>query len=201
MIIEDDYDSELRYVGQPLASLQGLDRADKVIYLGTFSKVLFPALRLGYVVLPQPLVQPFERALNLLGRGAPTLTQAAVADFIREGYFERHLRRLRHEYGLRWRVLVAALDEHLGQMVSFSREATGLQVMVFLPAFSHEKTIIHEAAKVGVGVYGGAKYHFASDTPPPPSLLLGFSGLSEAEIAEGVKRLATIIKKQNPAGN
>src|SRR5690606_29633339 len=98
-IIEDDYDGALRYEGQPLAALQGLDEDGRVLYLGTFSKVLFPALRLGYVVLPKTLLQPFLQAKSIVDRGAPTLTQAAVADFIREGHFERHLRRLRKAYG------------------------------------------------------------------------------------------------------
>ncbi|HIP70165.1 MAG TPA: PLP-dependent aminotransferase family protein, partial [Anaerolineae bacterium] len=101
LIVEDDYDGELRYEGRPLAAMQGLDTDGRVVYLGTFSKVLFPALRLSYVVLPESLVTAFVRAKGLVDRGAPTLTQAAVADFITEGHFERHLKHLRQAYGRR----------------------------------------------------------------------------------------------------
>ena len=190
-IIEDDYDGELRYDSRPLAALQGLDKNGRVIYLGTFSKVLFPALRMGYVVLPPALVTPFIQAKSLVDRGAPTLTQAAIADFITEGHFERHLRHLRNAYGKRQQVLIDALTNHLPSNVSFSTTPAGLHVMLYLPPYCDEAALIRQAAKVGVGVYAGAKYHLAK--PAPPSILLGFSGLSEADIEEGVRRLGAIL--------
>ncbi|HSM56446.1 MAG TPA: PLP-dependent aminotransferase family protein [Candidatus Sulfomarinibacteraceae bacterium] len=196
-IIEDDYDGALRYEEQPLAALQGLDEDGRVVYLGTFSKVLFPALRLGYVVLPPALLHPFIRAKSIVDRGAPTLTQAAVADFIREGHFERHLRRLRKEYGRRRAVLVRSLHDHLGDSVSFAREPAGLHVMLYLdPAFD-EGSVVQCAADQGVGVYRGAPYHLQQ--PAPPSILLGFSGLSVEEIEEGVRRLGRALNKCLPA--
>lgn len=191
LIIEDDYDGELRYDGHPLASLQGLDGDGRVIYLGSFSKVLFPALRLGYVVLPPPLLEPFLQAKQLIDRGTPTLTQAAVADFITEGHFERHLRRLRQEYGERRRVLAEALRAQLGTAVRFSGDAAGLQLLVYLPPHCDEQEVVRAAAEQGVGVYPGTPYHLQH--PPPPSLLLGFSGLAPAEIVEGVARLAKVL--------
>lgn len=190
-VIEDDYDSELRYDGRPLASLQGLDERGHVIYLGTFSKVLFPALRLGYIVLPASLLQPFFSAKGLVDRGAPTLTQAAVADFIDEGHFERHLRRLRKAYGARRQVLVDALDKHLGHQVRYSRDPAGLHVMLLLDQYSDEQKIVQEAARAGVGVYPGGPYHLQK--PAPPSILLGYSGLDSEQISEGVRRLAEVI--------
>lgn len=193
-IIEDDYDGELRYDGHPLASLQGLDTDGRVIYLGSFSKVLFPALRLGYVVLPPTLLEPFLQAKQMMDRGAPTLTQAAVADFITEGHFERHLRRLRHVYGDRHRLLVHRLTAELGDTVRFSPDAAGLQLLLYLPDDCVEQTVVREAAVLGVTVYPGAPYHLPQ--PPPPSLLLGFSGLSDEDIVEGVRRLAVIIRQQ-----
>ncbi len=188
LIVEDDYDGDLRYDGHSLAALQGVDADGRVVYLGTFSKVLFPALRLGYLVLPPPLVTPFVRAKDLVDRGAPTLTQAAVADFIAEGHFERHLRHLRRLYGQRRATLGAALTARLGEGVHFSPLAAGLHVMVFPEAGVDEARLVREAAARGVRVHPGAPYHL--ERPAPPSILLGFSGLSETEIVEGVRRLA-----------
>jgi GntR family transcriptional regulator/MocR family aminotransferase len=190
LVVEDDYDGDLRYEGHSLAALQGVDADGRVVYLGTFSKVLFPALRLGYLVLPPPLVTPFVRAKDLVDRGAPTLTQAAVADFLAEGHFERHLRHLRRLYGERRAALVAALAERLGGRVQFSAVAAGLHVMLFPEPRVDEARLVGAAAERGVRVNPGALYHL--ERPAPPSLLLGFSGLNADEIAEGVRRLAEV---------
>lgn len=192
LILEDDYDGELRYSGQPLAALQGLDDDGRVVYLGSFSKVLFPALRLGYVVLPISLLRPFVQAMQLVDRGAPTLTQAAVADFIVEGHFERHLRRLRKEYGGRRQVLVQTLERLLPGVLQYSAEEAGLHVMLYLPDNTDEEEIVHKAAQAGVGVHPGSPYHL--ERPARPSILLGFSGLRKEEIEEGVMRLATVLQ-------
>jgi GntR family transcriptional regulator/MocR family aminotransferase len=191
IIVEDDYDGELRYEGRPFTALQGLADDGRVVYLGTFSKVLFPALRLSYVVLPPAMVTPFVQAKGVVDRGAPTLTQAAVADFISEGHFERHLRHLRQAYGRRWQVLVNALDRYLGDRVYFTRVPAGLHVMLYLEDGLEETAVVTRAAEAGVGVYPGKQYHLLN--PAPPSILLGFSGLDEREIEEGVRRLATVL--------
>jgi GntR family transcriptional regulator / MocR family aminotransferase len=191
MVLEDDYDGALRYEGRPLAALQGLDERGHVVYLGSFSKVLFPALRLGYVVLPKPLLGPFVQAKGIVDRGAPTLTQAAVADFMNEGYFDRHLRRLRRVYGRRRRILVDALRTDLPCPVDFSSEPAGLHVSLTLDPGYDEVAVIEAAAAAGAGVYPGATYHLEND--PPPSILLGFSGLDEHQLREGVRRLATAL--------
>lgn len=193
LVIEDDYDGALRYEERPLAALQGLDEEGRVIYLGTFSKVLFPALRLGYVVLPRPLLQPFVRGKGIVDRGAPTLTQAAVADFITEGHFERHLRRLRKAYGERRESLIAALEERIPGDIHFSREPAGLHVMLYLDPACNEKEVVKRAAAAGVRVYPGAAYHL--ERHPRPSVLLGFSGLRPDEIVEGVQRLANVLRE------
>ncbi|MFO7661230.1 MAG: PLP-dependent aminotransferase family protein [Chloroflexota bacterium] len=195
IIVEDDYDGDLRYDGHSLSALQGLDDSGAVVYLGTFSKVLFPALRLGYVVLPaanqnEILGQAFTRAKNLVDRGAPTLTQAAVADFIAEGHFERHLRHLRRLYGERRQVLTTALDHYLGQKVIFSPVPAGLHVMLLMESGLNENYLVRQAASVGVRIYGGAIHYL--EQPAPPSILLGFSGLSKSDIREGVRRLASV---------
>lgn len=193
LIFEDDYDSELRYDGRPLNALQGLDESGHVVYLGTFSKVLFPALRLGYVVLPTALISPFTRTLALVDRGAPTLTQAAVADFISEGHFERHLRHLRFAYGQRRQALVDALDETLAGEVAFSRVPAGLHIMIHLHPACDEAQVIKRTAEVGVGVYAGASFFLQK--PAPPTILLGFSGLNCEQIEEGVGRLAEVVPR------
>lgn len=193
LIIEDDYDGELRYDGRPLTALQGLDEDGRVVYLGTFSKVLFPALRLSYVVLPPALITPFTQAKALVDRGAPTLTQAAVSDFITERHFERHLRHLRHSYGQRRQVLVEAVKRYLPDLVCRSNTAAGLHVMLYLPPHMDEAEVVRRATAVGVGIYPGAPYHL--EWPSPPSILLGFSGLTEVEIEEGIQRLATTLAK------
>jgi GntR family transcriptional regulator/MocR family aminotransferase len=191
LILEDDYDGELRYTDHPLAALQGLDQDGRVVYLGTFSKVLFPALRLGYVALPPVLLAPFLQAKQLVDRGAPTLTQAAVADFITEGHFERHLRRLRKAYGRRRKVLVRALQTHFPGRLQYSDAEAGLHVMVYLSKSYDEEEVVRKAAEAGVGVYPGQSYHVKQ--APAPSILLGFSGLDEQEIEEGIRRLAAVL--------
>ncbi len=192
LIIEDDYDGDLRYNGRSQSALQGLDNDGRVVYLGTFSKVLFPALRLAYVVLPPVLVEPFVQAKALIDRGSPTLTQAAIADFITEGYFERHLSQLRQIYGQRRQALVTALEQFLPGQLRYAEVAAGLHMMLYLDAHCDETAVIQQAAAQDVGIYPGAPYHLQQ--PAPPSLLLGFSGLSEAEIQEGIRRLATVIR-------
>jgi GntR family transcriptional regulator/MocR family aminotransferase len=190
-VIEDDYDGDLRYDGRSLAALQGVDEDGRVVYLGTFSKVLFPALRLGYLVLPPTLLKPFVNAKGMIDRGAPTLMQAAVADFITEGHFERHLRRLRKTYGRRRATLVAALERYLPGRVHYSPVAAGLHVMLYLKQDCDEVQVVRQAAAEGVGVYPGAPYHL--ERPAPPSILLGFSGLNAGEIEEGIRRLGQVI--------
>ncbi len=188
LIVEDDYDGELRYHSRPLAALQGLDLTGHVVYLGTFSKVLFPALRLAYVVLPPALLEPFLQTKAVVDRGAPTLTQAAVADFITEGHFEKHLHHLRQAYGRRRQVLLEAIEAHIRVPVRYAQEAAGLHVMLYLPPGMDEAQLVRHAAANEVGVYPGSAYHLLS--PSPPSILLGFSGLDEEEIREGIRRLS-----------
>jgi GntR family transcriptional regulator/MocR family aminotransferase len=189
VVIEDDYDGDLRYSGSSLAALQGLGEDGRVVYLGTFSKVLFPALRLGYLVLPPALAGPFVLAKDLVDRGAPTLTQAAVADFLAEGHFERHLRHLRRLYGEKRVALVETLEKYLGSRVNYSPVAAGLHVMLFAQNNVNEARLVEAAAARGVRVYAGAPYHL--ERPAPPSILLGFSGLTKEEIVEGVRRLSS----------
>jgi GntR family transcriptional regulator/MocR family aminotransferase len=192
-ILEDDYDSEFRYAGQPVEAMQGLDRSGRVIYVGTFSKVLFPALRLGYLVLPMPLVAPFTAAKWLTDRHTPTLEQEVLTDFIREGHFERHLRRARARNAARRTVLLETLATRLGERVEVSGANTGMHLLVWLHTVAPQQVaeLIAAAGRVGVGLYSVAPYYLRP--PPRAGLLLGYTALTEEEIRTGIQRLAAIL--------
>ncbi len=192
-LLEDDYDSEFRYDGRPVESMQGLDTAGRVIYIGTVSKVLFPALRIGYLVLPDALVEPFTTAKWLTDRGSATLEQEALADFISGGHFERHLRRSRTRNAERRAVLLDALQTHLGDRAAVMGANAGIHLVLWFPAIpaAGEAALIQRAAAAGVGVYPIAPYFAAP--PQPAGLLLGYAALDTAGIREGIARLATVV--------
>ncbi|HEY2511577.1 MAG TPA: PLP-dependent aminotransferase family protein, partial [Polyangiaceae bacterium] len=149
-IVEDDYDSEYRYEGQPLSSLHGLDRDARVVYTGTFSKVLFPALRLGYLVVPADLVTRFRELREAMDIFPPPLPQAVLAELIVEGHFARHLRRMRAVYAERREALVAALTRELGDVVSVVGEAAGMHLVVVLPPGMDDVEVARRAARRGI---------------------------------------------------
>ncbi len=131
-ILEDDYDSEYRYTGRPLASLQGLDRSDRVLYMGTFAKTLFPALRVGYLIVPENLVDAFRTAIRLTGHVAPASIQAALADFISEGHYGTHVRRMRAIYADRRLCLINAAQHDLEPWLEVSPGDGGMQMVGYL---------------------------------------------------------------------
>jgi GntR family transcriptional regulator/MocR family aminotransferase len=191
-VFEDDYDSEYRYEGKPIEAVQGLDRANRVIYTGTFSKVMYPALRAGYMVLPPPLVEPVAAAKWLSDRHTPTLEQEALAEFIVEGHFERHLRRSRMRNAARRAALLDALDTHLGDRVEVSGANAGIHMLVWLRDLAPEDLdpLVERAARAGVGIYPVTPY-FA--TPPPRAgLVMGYASMNEKDIQEGVRVLAEV---------
>jgi len=192
-VFEDDYDSEYRYAARPVESLQGLDRTGRVIYAGTFSKLLFPALRLGYLVLPEPLVRPVLTAKALAHIGSATLEQLAVADFIRDGHFERHVRRSRARNAARRAALLEAIAAHLGDRVEVSGANAGVHVLLWLRGVRSDRidALVERAARVGVGVSSIAP--FCLKPPARAGLLLGYASLSEDEIRSGIQRLATVL--------
>src|SRR5262249_2119675 len=154
-VIEDDYDGEYRYAGRPVESLQGLDRGGRVLYVGTFSKVLFPALRLGYVVVPPALRRAFRAAKGLCDTGTSTLEQAALAEFIPEGYFARHVSRSRLRSAGRRTALLEAVRGHLGARAEVTGADAGLHVLLWLRGVPVARlpAIVRAAEGVGVGVY------------------------------------------------
>lgn len=197
-LIEDDYDSEFRFEGAPLAALKSLDAGGRVVYVGTFSKVLFPSLRLAFVVLPDRLVEPFAAALSLTGRYLSPASQAVLHEFIAEGHFGRHLRRMRLHYAERAEALRAALDRHLAGLLSLPAMIAGLDTPAFLPPGSEDVLIARLAVETGVETRPLS--HYAVDRPAPPGLMLGFAAVSPAEIDAGAAVLARVIGSILPRG-
>ena len=193
-VLEDDYDSEFRYEGGPVEAVQGLDRSGRVLYAGTFSKVLFPSLRIGYLIVPPAMVPAVAAMKFLMDMHTPTFEQEALADFIVEGHFERHLRRSRIRNAARRAALLVALDEHLGDRVEVVGANAGVHVVVWLRGIdaSHVDAIRHRAAEHGVGVYGVAPHYLHA--PRRAGLLFGYACLSERDIREGVAVLSTVLR-------
>jgi GntR family transcriptional regulator / MocR family aminotransferase len=193
LIIEDDYDSEYRYGDRPIPALQGLDKSDSVLYIGTFSKVLFPSLRIGYLVLPKSLVAIFTRAKWLNDRHLPLLEQQVLADFIVEGHLERHIRKMRSLYDCRRQVLVQALKFHFGEKAVILGEKAGLHIMVKLKIHLDDDEIIQRAAKVGVGMLSASQHYL--DSPNSGEFIFGYGELNEQQLVEGICRLREILNK------
>jgi GntR family transcriptional regulator/MocR family aminotransferase len=191
MIIEDDYDSEFRYGSRPIPALQGLSNSDSVIYVGTFSKVLFPALRVGYVVAPAPLVRVFARAKWLADRQTPMIEQRVLTDFINEGHLERHLRRMRTLYEKRRQALTRALEGHFGDRVTILGENAGMHLMIKLRSRLGDEEVVERARGCGVGIVNARLYYFGG--AGRGEFVLGYAALSERRIREGIRRLAGIL--------
>ncbi|MDK6075519.1 PLP-dependent aminotransferase family protein [Massilia varians] len=195
-IVEDDYDSEYRYTGPPLASLQSLDRAGCVIYVGTLSKVLFPGLRLGYVVAPPALVEPLTQAKAVVDRHSPVVPQAVLADFIRQGHFARHIRRTRDAYAERRGAMIEALASRMDGMLACGPADTGLDVCARITGPLGEAEAVARALAAGVDLRPLSYYVHPQAGPAcaaPPGMLLGFSAFTPAEIRAGVVRLAQAL--------
>ncbi|MCC7103810.1 MAG: PLP-dependent aminotransferase family protein [Chloroflexi bacterium] len=192
LLLEDDYDSELRYDGRPLESLQGLDEHGVVVYLGSFSVPLFPPLRIGYLVLPPRLVEAAIAAKWLADRQTGTPEQQVLADFMAEGHYERHLRRMRRLYGARRDALVSALHAECRDLLEPVGYGAGLHLAAWLRPGLDESRVVMAARERGVGVYPLRPFYHGFDSRP--GLLLGFAALDEARIAEGARRLAAAMQ-------
>ena len=185
VLIEDDYDSEYRYSGPPLPSLQGLATGVAVIYIGTFSKVMFPSLRIGFMIAPPSLVARVRRAKWLADRHTPVPDQAALADFIAEGHLERHIRRMRRIYAGRRDALVESLQRHFGDRVQIRGDAAGMHLLV---RFLDDPRITEKAVEAKVQLVSSATSYLTE--APSGEFILGFSSISERSIREGIRRLA-----------
>jgi len=190
-IVEDDYDSEFRYAGRPLAALQGLDTAGLVVYTGSFSKVLFPALRLGYLVVPEGLVDAFLSARALTDRHSPGLEQAIVAEFIEAGHFGRHVRRMRALYAERRQMLAEALERELGGGIEVTGGEAGMHLVAWLSGHASDRDVSERAAAAGIIAPPLSAYTMRARIRP--GLRLGYAALSERQIREGVRILAKVL--------
>tara|TARA_R100000541_G_scaffold13610_2_gene22625 strand:+ start:18566 stop:20023 length:1458 start_codon:yes stop_codon:yes gene_type:complete len=188
-IIEDDYDGEYRYSGTPLATLASLDRQGRVLYVGTFSKVLFPALRLGYLVVPPALVEPLTQLRTLGMRHSEIGTQAVLAEFIAAGHFQRHIRRMRRAARSRRDVLMRDWPT-VEAGVALPPIEAGLHVCVPLASLARERELLNKAAAVGVELSALSEYCLAEPGQGPlAGLVLGFAGVDEHEIAQALEKL------------
>jgi GntR family transcriptional regulator/MocR family aminotransferase len=194
IIIEDDYDSEFRFAGRPMESLQGLDRSGVVIYLGTFSKVLFPGLRLGYVVAPPWLQESFIAAKWITDRHASALEQSVMADFIADGHFGRHLRRMQRVYRERRQALVDSLARWTSNHLALLPSLAGLHVAGFLPKGFDVEELVQRAFEAGVGLYSIAPFYLGRARP---GLIFGYGGCTVTEIEEGARRLGGILRSMS----
>ena len=190
-ILEDDYDSEYRYDSLPIAALQGMDRDSRVVYIGTFSKVLFPALRIGYLVIPADLVPRFAAVREAMDIFPPSLPQAVLADFIMEGHFARHLRRMRQLYRERRGVLVDAIERELGSTVRIFGDQAGAHLVATLANRSADHQVAMRAARQGLWVMPLSSCYL--ERPTRQGLVLGFGGTDVSDITSGVRCLSRVL--------
>ncbi len=192
LIFEDDYDSEYRYSGPPIPAMQGFDRNGSVIFAGSFSKVLFPSLRLGYLVIPQHLISHFAATISLTTRHAPLMEQAVLCDFITEGHFGRHLRRMREVYAERLSVLLECAREKLAGLLDISEIEAGLQTVGWLRKGLDGESAMRAAAARNVEVFPLSRY--TRGKAAREGLQLGFAAVDVPEIRRGVVDLATALE-------
>lgn len=190
-IIEDDYDSEFRYKGKPIPALQGYDRHEKVVYLGTFSKSIAPALRLSYMVLPRPLLMSYEENCRFVNSTVSKVDQLIVQRFIEEGYYERHLNKTRALYKSRHDQLIAGLKPLSGQC-RISGEHAGVHLLLTFVNGMTEQELIARAEKEDIRVYGLSDYFARKDAQEKSTVLLGYANLTEKQIKEACKILCNI---------
>lgn len=190
-VLEDDYDSEFRFEGTPVTALQGLDRAGRVLYLGSFSKTLAPALRLGFLVLPEDLVDPLLAARVVADQQSPLFEQVVMADFIQEGHFARHVRRMRKLYRQRRDILVRELEKHLSGLIEIEATDTGVHLIARLPAGIDDRAVARAAVEHGVEVVPLS--HYSEHLPDVGGLVLGYGAYNERQLTEAAERLAAVF--------
>jgi len=193
-VIEDDYDSEIRYSGRPQPALQGIaEGGDRVIYVGTFSKVLFPSLRLGYMVVPDSLVDAFLAARSLSDRHQSTLDQAILADFIVEGHFMRHLRRSRVAYAERQECMLERLAHEAPGYITAAPDPAGMSLVGWLPPGVSDLQLAERLA--AGGIYAPPLSYFSMEEQPRGALLLGYTGFAPHRIRYGARKLGTTVRE------
>jgi GntR family transcriptional regulator/MocR family aminotransferase len=196
-IVEDDYDSEFRYDRRPLASLQGLDAHGRVLYLGTFSKTLFPGLRIGFMVVPPALADAFATGMSELYRGGQLCTQSVLAEFIAQGHFVSHIRRMRVVYARRLELLRAAIARDIGRRADVEQSAAGLHLTLKLPRGCDDVAISLDAMRRGIVARALSRY-YADPQDAQPGLILGYACVPDDDIAPAVAKLAAVVNDHLP---
>jgi GntR family transcriptional regulator/MocR family aminotransferase len=191
-IIEDDYDSEFRFEGRPISSLQGMDQHSRVLYLGTFSKVMYPGIRLGYMVIPPQLIESFKNGLYELQRPGQVMIQAALADFIEEGHFASHIRRLRQVYAERRRLLQASLAPIANVGARLSMVDSGLHLVVEFDNHIDDVHVAEMATRSGLRVYPLSNYCVGENREK--GLLIGYAYAATESITQYGNVLADVIQ-------
>ena len=187
-IVEDDYDSEFRYKGKPIPALKGYDASDKVIYLGTFSKSIAPAIRLSYMVLPKPLLEAYEQKARFVNSTVSKVDQLIVQKFIEEGYYERHLNKTRALYKSRHDVLIEELRP-MADICTISGENAGVHLLLTFQYGMAEEELIDRAARADIRVYGLSDYRIRENCEEKATILLGYANLTEDQIREAARLL------------
>jgi GntR family transcriptional regulator/MocR family aminotransferase len=193
-IIEDDYDSEFRYESKPIPSLQGLDSNSRVIYIGTFSKVLFPSLRLGYLVIPPDLIQHFLAVRSAVDLGVPSFYQEVLADFIGQGHFARHIRRMRIVYRERRNVLAESIHKELGSLVEVIGDEAGMHLAVLLKNGGNDLEIAERAARQKISIWPLSPCYLGKT--PRQGFILGFGSGTVSQIPRAVRNLRTLLSSK-----
>ena len=196
-IIEDDYDSEYRYDSMPIASLQGLDSNSRVIYIGTFSKTMFPSLRLGYIVMPLDLVDRFCAVRRAMDIAPPHFFQAVLTDFMNEGHYARHIRRMRQLYTQRRAALVASLSEHLSGSIEIVGAEAGMYLTILLPSGLRDQDVAERAAREKLWVQPLSPAYLGENRRS--GLVLGFASTSTEEMPKAVRHLKAVMEAEKRA--
>ena len=191
-IFEDDYDSEFRYESRPLAALQGLDSNERVIYAGTFSKVLNPVLRLGYLVVPSDLIGAFTAAKAAVDRHSPLIEQIILADFFEHNHFVHHVRRMRNLYAQRREALISSMELEMGGSVEFVSSAAGLHLTVLLRKGKNDLQIARKAATQGIESEPLSVFYLSREVRH--GLILGYAPFNKREIHQGISKLAPLVR-------
>ncbi|MEY8732784.1 PLP-dependent aminotransferase family protein [Peribacillus frigoritolerans] len=186
-IIEDDYDSEFRYSGKTIPSLQSMDAGDKVIYLGSFSKSLMPSIRISYMVLPAPLLQMHQQELSFYHSTVSRIDQHVLTQFMKEGDFEKHLNRMRKVYRRKLEKVIDLFKPH--QQIKIIGERSGLHIVLIVKNGMDEKTLIQKANEDHIKIYGLSTYSIEKIDEHPPKIILGFAGIPESELEKAIHLL------------
>ena len=194
VVIEDDYDSEYRYVGRPIAAVQGIDSYGRVAYVSTFSKTMFPALRVGYVIAPAGLEAAFAHAVRNTGQSVPQPVQSALAEFIDSGHYGRHVRRMKALYSKRQALLIALVREHLPGVLELAPSESGMQVAGWFAGCRDDRAVATAGARAGLALSPLSRYWMGPGGRA--GLHLGYAGISERGLERAVPKLARVIRER-----